>query len=85
MASSASPEIHSLALDLVAWVAAGPRSYEDVMTAWRSSCPALTIWEDAVDLGLLVRDHHEGIGTMVTVTARGRSLLAQFARQPAAR
>ncbi len=32
-----------LILDLVEWVAREPRSYLDVMDAWRTSCPRLTV------------------------------------------
>jgi len=33
-----------LILDLVAWVADSPKPYLDVMDAWRTSCPRLTVW-----------------------------------------
>jgi hypothetical protein len=33
-----------LVRDLVAWVAAGPRPYGEVLDAWRTSCPRLTVW-----------------------------------------
>jgi len=46
----------ALILDLVEWIAARPQRYEDVMDAWRTSCPKLTIWEDTVDAGY-VRIH----------------------------
>lgn len=42
-----------LVLDLIEFVAARPRPYAEVMDAWRTSCPRLPIWEDAVDLGLV--------------------------------
>lgn len=42
-----------LVLDLVEWVAERPRPYAEVMEAWRTSCPRLTVWEDAVDAGLV--------------------------------
>ena len=29
------------------WVTERPRTYADVMDEWRSSCPRLTVWEDA--------------------------------------
>jgi len=29
----------ALVLDLVEWVAARPRAYDEVMEAWRTSCP----------------------------------------------
>ena len=39
----------SLVLDLVEWIAREPRPYSEVIATWRTSCPRLTIWEDAVD------------------------------------
>ena len=41
----------SLVLDLLEWLDASPRTYADVMRTWRTSCPRLTIWEDALDAG----------------------------------
>ena len=38
-----------LVLDLVEWIAREPRLYSEVIETWRTSCPRLTIWEDAVD------------------------------------
>ncbi len=46
-------ENKTLILDLVEWIATGPRDHADVMGAWRTSCPRLTIWEDAVDSGYI--------------------------------
>ena len=46
-----------LTLDFLAWLIAAPRSYAEVMDAWRTSCPRLTIWEDAVDNGLVAHQH----------------------------
>lgn len=64
--------------DLVDWCAREPRPYADVIDAWRTSCPRLTVWEDAVDRGLLERQTEQGV-PMVAVTARGRAFLAQQA------
>lgn len=61
----------SLVLDLVDWLAAGPKPYAEVMDAWRTSCPRLTVWEDAVDAGLVVRRGPE----VVELTAKGRELV----------
>jgi hypothetical protein len=74
----------ALVLDLVEWVAARPRPYDEVMEAWRTSCPRLTIWEDAVDRGLVVREQKAGAGTIVRVTPLGRDLLKDEGRFPAA-
>jgi len=66
---TAAPE--SLILDLVEWVAANPRPYADVIDAWRTSCPRLTVWEDSVDRGLVLR-RADG---MVIATPAGAALL----------
>ena len=48
-----SDTIRPLMLDLVAFVAERPRPYAEVLDAWRTSCPRLTVWEDAVEAGLV--------------------------------
>ena len=35
-------------LQFLAWVARRKRTHADVMDAWQSSCPRLSVWEDAV-------------------------------------
>ncbi len=77
-----SDETDALILDLVEWVAARPCTYSDVMDAWRTSCPRLPVWEDAVDLGLVARTHEKKRGAIVKVTALGRDLLAKQNRLP---
>ena len=64
-----------LVLDLVQWVARKPRTYTEVIDAWKTSCPRLTVWEDAVDQGLVTRRNIGARGTIVVVTAAGRALL----------
>jgi hypothetical protein len=64
-----------LILDFLTWLAAGPRPYAEVMEAWRTSCPRLTVWEDAVDEGLVVRRALEGAGVVVELTPTGRARL----------
>jgi hypothetical protein len=61
----------ALVLDLLEWLAAGPRPYAEAMEAWRTSCPRLTIWEDAVDEGLVVRRHCAGQAPVVELTSVG--------------
>ena len=58
-----------LILDLVEWVAREPRPAADVLDAWRTSCPRLPVWEEAVSRGLVAR------GPVVSVTDRGKALL----------
>jgi DNA-binding PadR family transcriptional regulator len=68
-------ENKALVLDLLEWVAKQPRPYEEFMEAWRTSCPRLPIWEDAVDHGLIVRVREDGAGEVVRVTEAGREFL----------
>ena len=75
-----SSNIEALILDLVEWVAKEPRSYADVMEAWRTSCPRLTVWEDAVDRGLVQREATAAHGVIVKVTSLGRDYLAEHGR-----
>ena len=65
----------ALVVDLVEWVAARPRAYADVMDAWRTSCPRLPVWEDAVDHGFVVRVYRDSAGAMVDVTDAGLAFL----------
>lgn len=74
----------TLVLDMVAWIAARPRPYAEVMEAWRSSCPRLTIWEDALDRRLVACERDGNRGVIVRATRRGRALLAEQGRLPEA-
>lgn len=65
----------ALLLDLVEWVAARPRSYRETMEAWRTSCPRLAIWEDAIN-GHFVERCDEN----VVVTTEGLRLLVANGR-----
>lgn len=75
MATDIAIDNKALVLDLVEWVAASPRTYAEVMDAWRTSCPRLPIWEDANALGLVRCEALNGGGTMVCVTPAGAALL----------
>jgi hypothetical protein len=69
-----------LTIDFLAWLAAGPRDYIDVMDAWRTSCPKLTVWEDAIDAGLIARVHVSGQPLRIELTQKGQALLAAHPR-----
>ncbi len=66
----------SLILDLLEWLAKSERSYEEVMDAWRTSCPRLPVWEDAKDRGLVTMEQVQGC-CIVRITPSGLSLLEQ--------
>jgi hypothetical protein len=68
-----------LVLDFLEWLLAKPRPHRDVMEAWRTSCPRLTVWEDAVDAGYVERVNGEG-GPMIRVTPLGLQFLKTSGR-----
>ena len=63
-----------LVLDFVEWIAREPRFYSEVVAVWKTSCPRLTIWEDAADQGFVARE------TVVAVTENGRQFLRSNGR-----
>jgi hypothetical protein len=69
-----------LTIDFLRWLDAEPRDYADVMDAWRTSCPRLTVWEDALDAGLITRTYAAHEPMRVALTPAGRKLLAEAAR-----
>ena len=70
------PVTESLILDLLEWLARSDRNYEDVMDAWRTSCPRLPVWEDANDRGLVMTEQVQG-RCVVRITSSGLALLEQ--------
>jgi len=70
-----------LTIDFLAWLKREPRTYADAMDAWRTSCPRLTVWEDAIDGGLIARKHTAGRDTLIELTTRGEALLAAQRRE----
>lgn len=64
-----------LVQDFVAWIAMSPRPYAEALDAWRTSCPRLTVWEDAFERGLIERRTSPEQGTCLVVTDRGQRFL----------
>jgi len=64
------------------WLACGRRTQADVMATWQSSCPRLSIWEDAMIEGL-VRFAGDAERTVV-LTPRGRAMLQAQVPAPVA-
>jgi hypothetical protein len=62
-----------ITLQFLAWVADRPRTYTEAMDAWRSTCPQLSVWEDAIIAGLVQIE--SGNGRPVTLTPQGRAVL----------
>lgn len=70
-----SDPVEPLIVDLLEWLAKEPRSYSDVMDAWRTSCPRLPVWEDANDRGYVARAWRDGVA-LVAVTETGRAFMS---------
>lgn len=66
--------VETLILDLLEWVANRQRTYDEVMNAWRTSCPRLPVWEDANDRGLITTEYVDG-RSIVRITSSGLALL----------
>ena len=59
------------------WLAARERTYAEAMDAWRTSCPRLSAWEDALGDGLIVVESGVRLSeSRVRLTARGVEALA---------
>ena len=71
MSDGADPRV----LDFVEWIAREPRAYSEVIGAWKTSCPRLTVWEDAAECGYVTRETVTGFGLVVTLTKDGEKLL----------
>lgn len=67
-----------LTLQFLTWIDERPRTYGDAMDRWRTSCPRLSIWEDAILDGLVQIENRAGGArneAAVNLTRRGRALL----------
>ena len=68
----------ALTRQLLDWIGQEPRNYVETMEAWRTSCPRLTIWEDAMSAGLIQRVPGSSMrDAMVRVTEAGQAYLRQ--------
>jgi hypothetical protein len=70
-----------LVVDLVRWVAAQTRTYRETMDAWRTSCPRLPVWEDALENRFLEVARADGGDELnVAVTPTGLRFLESCRR-----
>jgi hypothetical protein len=60
--------------DFLLWLDQDARPYDEVMEAWRTSCPRLPVWEEANDRGFLTRrrTEHE---VLIELSPAGRNFL----------
>ena len=63
-------------VQLLMWIAEQPRSYDETIEAWKTSCPRLAVWEDALADDLVRVDRG-----YVLLTAAGRELLPTLPRE----
>lgn len=57
-------------VQLLAWIAERSRSYAETIEVWKTSCPRLAVWEDALADGLVRVERG-----CVVLTAAGRELV----------
>lgn len=61
--------LESLILDVLEWIGPVARPYDEVLDAWRTSCPRFPVWEEARERGFveLRRDSVRGERVAVSV------------------
>lgn len=62
-------------LEFLSWISIRPRTYEEAMEAWRSTCPRHSVWEDAVIDGLIQMGSRSATNAEVTLSPKGRAIL----------
>ena len=69
--------VDNLMVQFLEWVRSSPRTYADAMAAWRTSCPRLSIWEDAL-LGELIEVEPSAVRSQAAIrlTPKGDAILA---------
>jgi hypothetical protein len=71
----ATARVAATTIQLLEWISTGPpRTYADVIDAWRTSCPQLSVWEDAQNDRLVAC--RAGRPQTVVLTPLGRAVLA---------
>jgi hypothetical protein len=69
----------ALTLQLLEFIAERPRSHAEVLDAWHTTCPRLSIWEDACIAGLIDGDADDR--RIVRLSAKGALLLDAHRRR----
>ncbi len=74
-----------LLMQFLGWVAQQPRTYAETMDAWRTSCPRISVWEDALIEGLIMTENvlsgAQG-EVKVVLTKSGMDRLGQLPPRP---
>jgi hypothetical protein len=78
-----SETVDALVLDLLEWIGPASRPYDEVLDAWRTSCPRLPVWEEANARGFVVRQRQpDAAGVLIAVSAAGQAHLRAARRRP---
>jgi hypothetical protein len=78
MSEVRSEAVDGLLRQFLAWVGERERSYGEVMDAWRTSCPRLTVWEDAVAEGLVKVEEGKAMReAKVKLTEKGKGVTSE--------
>jgi hypothetical protein len=74
--SEAHGVVNASLLEFLDWIAQRPRTYHEAMEAWKTHCPRLSTWEDALAVGLIeiARDGDSASST-VRLTPAGTAAL----------
>jgi hypothetical protein len=68
----------ALTRQFLEWLSSRPRTYDDVMEAWRTSCPRHTVWEDSVSAGFVSIERQDaGVRPNVVLTVKGKAALSE--------
>jgi D-3-phosphoglycerate dehydrogenase len=71
--------VDALIIDLLEWLTTRERTYQEVIEAWRTSCPRLPVWEDARDRGFVTMENSSG-REVVRLTPTGLAFLRDHRR-----
>jgi D-3-phosphoglycerate dehydrogenase len=69
--------VDALILDLLEWIGPTGRPYQEVIAAWRTSCPRLPVWEEAIERGFIERHQVPDAEAVVSVSVQGAKFLAE--------
>jgi hypothetical protein len=70
MASPKATPIDALILQFLTWVGFQRPTYAEVLDAWQSSCPRLSVWEDVQIAGLVMFDGTRARHVLLTEAGR---------------
>jgi len=68
-------------IELLSWISARLRTYDETIDVWTTRGPRLWTWDDAVSEGLVRVAHDPGNGQIVTLTPAGRAALRSKKRR----